>query len=58
MAAAAPAGTALWAVGITDESSADAGPAAIRSAPIDASVPTSPRSFGNFELAISNFLSG
>jgi hypothetical protein len=55
MAATAPAGTALWAVGITDESSADAGPAAIRSAPIDASMPTSPRSFGNFELAISNF---
>jgi hypothetical protein len=58
MAAATPAGTALWTVGITDESSADAGPAAIRSAPIDASMPTSPRSFGNFEIAISNFLSG
>jgi hypothetical protein len=58
IAAAAPAGTALWAVGITDESSAYAGPAAIRSAPIDATMPASPRSFGNFEIAISNFLSG
>jgi hypothetical protein len=58
MAAAAPAGTALWAVGTTDKSSACAGPAAKRNAPIDASVPTSPRSFGNLETAISNFLFG
>ena len=58
MAAAAAAGTALCAVGITDASRACAGRAAMRSAPIDASMPTSPRSFGNFERAISNFLCG
>jgi hypothetical protein len=64
----AAAGTALWAVGTTDGSGvataasarAGFGPSETANtiAEISASMPTSPRSFGNLERAISNFLFG